>query len=129
MSPTPLTLRWLPGRWAVCQLAPDAPLPAWAVGGAWFSATRTADELSLVCAEADAPATVRAERGWQALQVAGPLEFSLVGILAALTAPLAEAGVSVFAVSTYDTDYLLVKAERAAEAARVLRAAGHHVIE
>ncbi len=127
MSPTPLTLHRLPGRWAVCRLAADAPLPAWALAGAWFSVTRTADELSVVCAEAEAPETGQAERGWLALRVAGPLDFGLVGVLAALAGPLAQAGVSLFAVSTYDTDYVLIKAEREAEAVRALTAAGHRL--
>jgi hypothetical protein len=122
-----LDLTPLPERLAVCRLPADAPLPAWAMTGPWSSITRTADELSIVCREREAPGDVIAERGWRALKVAGPLDFGLTGVLAALAGPLAEAGVSLFAVSTYDTDYVLVKADRLAEAVRALIAAGHRV--
>jgi uncharacterized protein len=73
------------------------------------------------------PQEVRAEGGWRCLKVQGPLDFALTGILAALTAPLAAAGIAVFAVSTYDTDYLLLKAENLHRAAEALRGAGHRV--
>ena len=115
-------LRLLAGRYAVCRLAADADVPA-----AFFSVTRTADELSLVCAEQQAPEEARCERGWRIFQVAGPLEFSLTGVLAAIAAPLADAGVSIFAISTFDTDYVLVKEDDVAKAVEALRAAGHRV--
>lgn len=117
----------LPGRYAVCRLAPDDPVPDWAVGGAFLAVTRTRDELSVVCLESSAPSTVRAERGWSCMKAAGPLEFTETGLLAALSAPLAEAGIPVLAVSTYETDYLLVREEALEEAARVLTRAGHEV--
>lgn len=121
------TLQVLSERLAVCRLAPEAAVPAWAWTGPVACVARTAGELSIVCAEAAVPAGVAAERGWRALGVAGPLDFGLTGVLAALAAPLAEAGIPLFALSTYDTDYLLVRAEALAEACRVLRAAGHTV--
>lgn len=89
--------------------------------------TVTPAEISIVCPEEHTPEGARREDGWRALEVAGPLDFALTGILAALTVPLAEAAVSVFAVSTYDTDYLLVRAGELVEAVRVLEAAGHRV--
>jgi len=116
-------LRVLPGRYAICRLAPDAAVPA-----SFFSATRTEDELSIVCLDAQAPEDAKTESGWRALQVIGPLEFSLTGILAAIAAPLAAAGVSIFAISTFDTDYVLVKEENLAKAWAALRAAGHRVL-
>jgi len=122
-----LTVVPLEGAYAVCRLAADAPLPAWAAGGPFLSITRTADELSVVCRQAVVPEGVRCERGWRCLRVAGTLDFSLVGVLASLLGPLADAGVSVFAVSTFDTDYLLVKEEYLAAAVEVLRRAGHSV--
>lgn len=122
-----LTLRLLPDTFAICRFAPDAALPPWAMGGAFWSVTRTAEELSVVCAE-PVPDDGLAERGWRGLQVVGPLDFALTGILAGLTAPLAEAGISIFALSTYDTDYLLVKAERLEAAIAVLQGA-EYVIE
>ena len=115
-------LRLLAGRYAVCQLAADAEVPP-----AFFSVTRTADELSVVCAEEQAPEGARCESGWRILQVAGPLEFSLTGVLAAIAAPLAEAGVSIFAVSTFDTDYVLLKETDVATASAALRDAGHRM--
>jgi hypothetical protein len=88
---------------------------------------RTRAELSVVCAAARVPDGVRAERGWRALAVCGRLDLGLTGVLAGLLAPLAAAGVPIFAVSTYDTDYVLVREERLAEAVAALRAAGHTV--
>jgi hypothetical protein len=122
-----LDLSLLTGQWAICRLPADAALPAWAVAGRWFSVTRTADELSVVCPEQAVPAGATAELGWVALQVAGPLDFGLTGVLAALAGPLAQAGVSLFAVSTYDTDYVLIKADRLAEGLQALRLAGHRI--
>lgn len=113
MTPAPTrALRLLPGRYAVCRLAPDAPLPAWVfhTEAAVYSLTRTPDELSVVCAEDDVPPSVeRCERGWRMLLVKGPIAFEEIGVLAALVTPLAEAQVSVFAISTYDTDALMVR--------------------
>ena len=110
-DPSPLALSLLPDTLAICRLAPDAEVPAWAWTGEPASVTRTRDELSVVCRMDAVPKDVRAEAGWRCLKVDGPLDFALTGILAALSAPLAAAGISLFAVSTYDTDYLLVKAE------------------
>ena len=115
-------LRVLEGRWAICRLPADAKIPE-----RFFSLTRTADELSVVCAEDAAPEGVRCESGWRMLQVAGPLEFSLTGVLAGIASPLAEAAVSIFAISTFDTDYVLVKDEQLARAMGALRRAGHRV--
>jgi hypothetical protein len=120
----PLTLTLLPDTFAVCQLAPTAPIPAWADAGHFTAITRTADELSIVCRQEHIPDDITAERGWRCLKVAGPLDFALTGILAALAAPLAQAGISIFALSTYATDYLLVKEASIAQAMTVLRDAG-----
>ena len=114
-SPPPrLRLRETPWRLAVCRFAPDAPLPAWVLHASaeFWSITRTPDELSVVCSEDDLPPSVAesVERDWRAFQVVGPLPFALTGVVSGLTAPLAAAGIPVFVISTYDTDYLLVKA-------------------
>ena len=121
-----LALHLLPGRFAVCRLPPDAPLPEARSPGLW-SATRTADELSIVLSEEERRPEWKAETGWRCLQVAGPLDFGLTGILASLATPLAAAGVSLFAVSTYDTDYVLVRQESLGRAREALEAAGHQV--
>jgi hypothetical protein len=122
-----LTLLVADGIFAVCRLEPGAPVPGWATAGAFFSITRTADALSVVCPEEAVPGGVQCERGWRCLRVAGAIPFSAVGVLASLTTPLAEAGVSVFAVSTFDTDYLLVKAADLGRAVDILRRRGHTI--
>ena len=108
MAPT-LTIQVLDQRLAICRLAGDAAVPDWCPKGSFVSITRTPDELSLVCEEVLVPEELDAERNWRALKVKGPLDFSLTGILASLITPLAKAGIPVFAISTYDTDYILVK--------------------
>jgi len=123
----PLTLTLLPEPLAVCRLDPHSAPPEWAWSGPLVSITRSADELSLVCAAAQVPPDARAELPWRALKVAGPLDFSLTGILASLAAPLAEAAISIFAISTYDTDYVLVRAGQIDAALDSLRRAGHTI--
>ncbi len=122
-----LRLSVLPGRLAVCRLDPSSGPPAWARSGPIRAYTWTAHELSVVCAEADVLAGVRHEPGWRALMVAGPLDFGLTGVLAGLAGPLAAVGISLFALSTYDTDYLLVREAALDAAVATLRAAGHAV--
>ena len=125
-----MTLVPLEGTFAVCRLAADAPLPAWAAvgpAGPFVSITRTADELSIVCRQGAVPEGIRCERGWRCLRIAGTLDFALAGVLASLLDPLAEARVAVFVVATFDTDYLLVKEDRLDLAVEVLRREGHVV--
>lgn len=123
---TQLRLSIFPDLLAVCRLAPDAPWPEWA-RGAFTCVARTPEELSVVCDDAAVPEGVQAERGWRAVKVEGPIPFELTGIAAALVSPLAEARISVFLMSTYDTDYLLVRDAAFARALEVLRAAGHEM--
>ena len=124
----PLRLTVLPEPLAVCRLAADDAFPAWLPARGFVSVTRTSEELSVVCAADAVPAGVRCEPDWRALAVAGPLDFGLTGILASLATPLAEAGISIFAISTFDTDYVLVKAERLGDAVDALRRAGHRIL-
>lgn len=119
-------LRLLEGRFAVCRLASDDMLPARTAEVDFLSVTRTAEEVSVVCLESQAPAG-RIETGWRCLEVQGPLPFDQVGVLASLAQPLADAGVSIFAISTFDTDYLLIKEAQLEEALASLRDAGHRV--
>lgn len=112
----------------IARLDVTDPTPAWAAQGSLCSVTRTREELSIVCAAAAIPADVQAERGWRCLRVAGRLDFSLTGILASMAGPLAAANVSIFAVSTYDTDYVLVLKESLAAAIETLSASGHEVV-
>lgn len=125
-----LALAVVPGEYAVARLGPADPLPAslWDASGL-VSVTRTPDELSVIApSEVLGPVeTQRTEPGWRLLTVRGPLEFSLSGIMAALTGELAAAGVPLFAVSTFDTDHLLVKEVDLERAIAALRAAGHEI--
>jgi hypothetical protein len=121
------TLTVLPLRLAVCALPADAAVPAWATAGAFFSVTRTPDELSVICPEEDAPAGPSVDVGWACLRVEGPFAFTVTGVLAALTAALAAAEAPCLALATYQTDYLLVKQSRLAAAVDALRAADHIV--
>ena len=122
-----LQLEVMPNLLAVCRLDRNAPVPPWASSADFFSITRDADELSVVCPQELVPDGVRCESGWRRVRVAGTLEFSMVGVLASLVVPLAQAKVSVFAISTYDTDFLLVKETDLEAAVTVLRTAGHEV--
>jgi hypothetical protein len=123
-----LTLIILSDTFAICRLNPAEDVPDWAMIGEFVSITHTADELSIVCAEEHVPSDVKADRGWRALKVEGPLDLALTGILASLANPLAEAQINIFAISTFDTDYLLVKGYNVARACDVLRQAGHVVV-
>ena len=115
----------LPGSYAVVRLDPDAPVPAGVLAPPFHSVTRTPAELSIVCPEEAVPEGARAEAGWALLGLVGPFPFSMVGVLASVLGPLAEAGVSIFALSTFDTDHVLVKREALDAAVAALTAAGH----
>ena len=119
-----LTLSIVPGIYAVCRQNPKSPLPSWATPDGFIAIVRTAEELSIVCAEQAVPPGVICQRGWRGLKVAGPLDFALTGVLASLAGPLAEAGVSIFAISTYDTDYLFIREGQLVTAIDALRRAG-----
>jgi hypothetical protein len=117
-----------PTRLAIVKLAYDAAVPPWALSGEFSSITRTSGELSIVCELGLIPRNVQRSETWMRLEVEGPLPFSLVGVLAALTVPLAEAGVSVFPLATYDTDHLLIRRGEAQTAYDALTAAGHEIV-
>ena len=120
-----LNLTVLQDEFSVWRLPADAPLPSIEAGGL-LSITRTDDELSIV-SSSNVPAGVTAETGWRCLRVEGPLSFELTGVLADLSAPLARAGIPVFVISTYDTDYVLVKAVDLEQACSALRDKGHAI--
>lgn len=124
-----LTLTVLDQSLAVVRLEPDAPVPGWLPTSGFTTVTRNDDELSIVCAAAAVPAdaALAVEPGWVALKLEGPFAFTLTGILAAVLDPLADAGVGIFAISTYDTDYVLVADAQRDAAVDALRAAGHTV--
>jgi len=112
---------------SICRLPPGAPAPDWGDRPGFYSLTRTERELSLVCPSAWVKPGWTSSPGWRALEVAGPLDLDQVGILAQLAGCLARAGVSIFALSTHDTDYVLVKEEDLAKALAALAQGGHRV--
>ena len=113
--------------YAIVRLEPDAPLPSWAVRGHFRSVTRSDTEMSIVCRQEDVPADASAERGWVCFEVAGPLDFSLTGVVASLVTPFAEEGIPVFVLSTFETDYLLVREHDLHRSVEALTNAGHSV--
>ena len=122
-----VTFLEMPGTFAVCRLDPMEPIPTWAYSGELFSVTRTPEEQSIVCTDRFIPRETKHEAGWRLLKAKGPFAFDEIGIVASFSAPLAAAGVAVFIVSTFDTDYLFVNDAQYALALRALEESGHGV--
>jgi hypothetical protein len=122
-------LEILPESFVICRFPSDAPLPVWWETLPFCSISRTDDELSIICVEQTVPEDVACSRGWMAFKVRGPFAIDAIGVLAALTRPLADSNISIMAVSTYDTDYILVKRESLDGAIAAFEAAGHAIIE
>lgn len=118
----------LPESLAISRLDPQTPCPDWANVGSLASITRTTEELSIICPQEYVPEGVMADRDWRALKIQGPLDFAMVGVMAELAGLLAAAKVSIFTISTFETDYILVKADKLRRAIEALRIAGHHVV-
>ncbi|MCP3980648.1 MAG: ACT domain-containing protein [bacterium] len=123
---TEMTLDVLPDRYAIARFPADHDTST-LLRGAFHSVTHTVDETSVVCDESSVPENARVERGWRALRVRGTLEFSQVGVLSGLAHPLREAGISIFVVSTFDTDYLFVLQVDLQRAVEALQEAGHEI--
>ncbi len=123
-----LTFSVLAQRLAICRLAPDAALPRALTFLPFWSATRTPEEFSLVVPEERVLEEWKCESGWRCLKIEGPLDLSLTGIMAGVSATLAGAGISIFAISTFDTDYILVRAADLDKAIEALTAKGHEVV-
>ena len=124
-----LHLTAIPGRFSVVRLGPAEEIPPWALSEAMFSITKTAEETSVVCHAHLVPAGTISEVGFCCLKVEGPLAFSETGVLASLASPLSNAGISLFAISTFDTDYILVREVDFGRTVATLRSAGHDVEE
>lgn len=122
-----LTLSILPETLVICQMDKDARIPDWLLASTFYSITKTAEELSVVCPQTNVPEGIKKDEGWRCLKVEGPLDFSAAGILASLTMPLAKEGISVFAMSTYNTDYLLVKERHLEKAVQILAQNEHRI--
>jgi len=121
------TMKVLPERLAICRLDPEDGIADWDPSDGFLSITFTETEISVVCEEAMAPAGAKCERGWRCLRVDGPLDFEMVGVLASLTRALADAGISVFALSTFETDYVLIRGTVLDQAIEALGGAGHTI--
>lgn len=122
-----LKFRRLAGPYAIVRLAPDANVPAWATDGEFTSITRTPEELSIVCAADNVPAGINSPHHWMCLKLQGPFPFSQTGVLLSFIEPLSSKGIPIFAISTYDTDYVLIQEEWAGAALNALKHAGHEL--
>jgi hypothetical protein len=122
-----LKFRWLTGAYAIVRLAPDAVVPDWATKGEFTSITRTADELSVVCRADNLPRNVESPQYWICLKLEGPFPFSQTGVLLSFIEPLSQKDIPIFAISTYETDYVLIP-EEFARAVDMLREAGHELV-
>lgn len=120
----PMKLSILDDLYAVCRLKSDDELPTWVSKAGFWTITKTQEELSVLCLQSGIPKEVKAETDWKIIRVEGPLDFGLTGVLASIANPLATAKVSIFAVSTFDTDYILVKKEKLETAKLTLAQAG-----
>ncbi len=114
-------------RLALCRFEPDSQVPAWAIRGSFSSVTRTAEELSILCEAGLVPASVPSENDWACLKIAGLIPLTQTGVLAAFIAPLSERGIAIFTISTFDTDYVLVRESSLDTALAALKASGHEI--
>lgn len=117
----------LPEVFAICRLNQEQPIPAWAFNNSFYSITKTKDELSIICWQNSVPDEVAKNGNWRCLKIAGPLDFSAVGILNSLTQPLAKKGIGILAISTYETDYIFVREEQLPETLKILINKGHEI--
>lgn len=122
-----LKFRRLTGPYAIVRLAPDAAVPEWSTQGEFTSVTRTGDELSIVCPAGNLPHDVDAQQHWMCLKLEGPFPFSQTGVLLSFIEPLSSKAIPIFAISTYDTDYVLIQEEWAGAALNALHQAGHEL--
>jgi len=123
-----LKFRQLRARYAILKLQPETPIPAWAANGEFTSITRASNELSIVCPAENVPQNLHSPERWICLKLEGPFAFSLTGVLLSFIGPLSRNGVPIFALSTYDTDYVLIQEEFAQTAVSILQQAGHELI-
>ncbi|MEK6266864.1 MAG: ACT domain-containing protein [Clostridium sp.] len=123
-----LTMKLLTERFGVCRLDKTELIPEWAKNSSFYSITKTLDELSIVCSQDNIPSNIKCERNWRTLKIEGPLDFSLIGILSSISTLLAQNGISIFAISTYDTDYILVKDKDIVNTINVLTKENYEII-
>ena len=123
-----LTMKLLEEKFAVCRLDKNCDVPKWTENNSFYSVTRTMDELSIVCFEKDVPIDIKYEKNWRILKIEGPLDFSLIGIISKISSILAEEKISIFALSTFDTDYILVKENNIKDTIKVLEKNNYRII-
>ncbi|HEY6769952.1 MAG TPA: ACT domain-containing protein [Candidatus Sulfotelmatobacter sp.] len=123
-----LKFRWLGDHYAIVRLAANAAIPDWAIQDELVSITRTADELSIVCPTGNLPVDIQTPDHWRCFKLEGPFPFSQTGVLMSFIQPLSDNGIPIFAISTYDTDYVLVQEEFSEAALNLLQAAGHELV-
>ncbi len=128
LSRRKLRFRQLAGGYAIVRLSPNAAVPPWAGRGEFSSITRTAEELSIVCPSASLPAEIHSPERWICLKLEGPFPFSLAGVLLSFIQPLSSRGIPIFAISTYDTDHVLIPEDLGGSAVEILREAGHELV-
>ncbi|HEY0789434.1 MAG TPA: ACT domain-containing protein [Chthoniobacterales bacterium] len=127
MAKPHLTISVLPEHLSICRLEADAPVPAWVEGGTFVSVTRTREELTVICPQEYVPAEAKVSRNWRALKLEGSFDLDLVGLLVSVAGPLAQAGIGILPVGTYETDYVLVRQDQLDAAIRALRFIGCQV--
>jgi uncharacterized protein len=118
----------VPGQFAVCRLPAGSHVPDWALSGNFFSVTRSSDELSVVCDAASVPASIKHEADWVCLKLEGPFPFTQTGVLVSFIQPLSDRAIPIFAISTFDTDFVFVKQPSLEKTLETLRDAGHHAV-
>lgn len=129
MLSTRLKMKLLKGKYGVCRLDKNETIPIWAQNSDFYSITKTSEELSVVCIQKQIPEHVKFESDWRIFKIEGPLDFSLIGILSSISSLLAKNKISIFAISTYDTDYILVKDKDVTNAVKVLSKENYEIIE
>jgi hypothetical protein len=127
MKVNPLILSVLKDKFVVCRIDSFKQIPDTILQSPFYSITKTADEISIVCPEEFSPDNSLCERNWKCFKIHGPLDFAQTGIIASMTTPLAAARISVFAFSTYDTDYIMVKDADVELAIDILIKSGHEI--
>lgn len=125
----PYILELFPDKLAICRSDQNAALPDIGQISGYYALIQTPNETTLICPEKSAPEFLLKDSGWRALEVQGPLEFNMIGVLSELAGCLARASVSIFVISTYDTDTILVKDQMLANAVQALISDGHQVVE
>lgn len=122
-----LVLSTLDGFFAICKLNPQTKIPNWALKGEFYSITRTSEELSILCPQKIIPDEITSVDRWRGLKIEGPFQFTEIGILNSITAPLASVKISLLSISTFDTDYVFIQDDQFEDALLILAANGHEV--